>query len=162
MTVFVFWIGYTVVVPCWKLWTVILPSMEASLYMPIDLSRDLCCVCVYILAEPYICNSYSYFVLKSVSLWYSNINVMYFFVIYCFYDVGNIPSLYQTNYEGLFMSQVFSFIKFYFPILFYSKIICKKHLYTYIYIYYKTHHLHWLLELCVLLLTPKTIYSLLK
>lgn len=64
-------------------------------------------VCVYILAEPYICNSYSYFVLKSVSLWYSNINVMYFFVIYCFYDVGNIPSLYQTNYEGLFMSQVF-------------------------------------------------------
>lgn len=88
-------------------------------------------LCVYTLGEPYICNPYSCFVLKSVSLWYSNINVTYtnFFVIYCFYDVGNIPSLYQTNYEGLFMSQFFSSIKFYFPILFYSKIIYKKYIY---------------------------------
>lgn len=55
--------------------------------------------------------------------------MLIFFVIYCFYDVGNIPSLYQTNYEGLFMSQFFFSIKFYFPILFYSKIIYKNYIY---------------------------------
>lgn len=55
MTVFVFWIDYTVAVPCWKLMNCdYVPSMKASLHLPIDLSRDLCCVCIYIRRALYL------------------------------------------------------------------------------------------------------------